>query len=55
MKYIVRPRAWLDIEETMKYLRDQAGDETAIAFGGARKTPLRGSLNNPAWDARDLT
>ena len=32
MKYIVRPRAWLDIEETMKYLRDQAGEETAIRF-----------------------
>jgi plasmid stabilization system protein ParE len=30
MKYIVRPRAWLDLEETMAYLRDQAGDELAI-------------------------
>jgi plasmid stabilization system protein ParE len=32
MKYIVRPRAWLDIEETMKYLRDQAGGEMGIRF-----------------------
>ena len=32
MKYIVRPQAWLDIEETMTYLRDQADDETSIQF-----------------------
>ena len=32
MKYIVRPRAWLDIEETMSYLRDHADEETAIRF-----------------------
>jgi len=32
MKYAVRPRAWLDLEETMAYLRDQAGDELAVRF-----------------------
>ena len=32
MKYTVRPRAWLDLEETMAYLRDQAGDELAVRF-----------------------
>lgn len=32
MKYFVRPRAWLDIEETMAYLRDEADDETAARF-----------------------
>jgi toxin ParE1/3/4 len=34
MKYTVRPRAWLDLEETMAYLRDQAGDELAVRFWG---------------------
>src|ERR1035437_3111240 len=34
MKYMVRPRAWLDLEETMAYLRDQAGDELAVRFWG---------------------
>ena len=32
MNYTVRPRAWLDLEETMEYLRDQAGDEIAVRF-----------------------
>jgi toxin ParE1/3/4 len=32
MTYIIHPRAWLDIEETMTYLREQAGDEIAVRF-----------------------
>ena len=32
MNYTVRSRAWRDLEETMTYLRDEAGDENAIRF-----------------------
>jgi plasmid stabilization system protein ParE len=32
MNYTVYPRAWLDIEETMAYLRDEAGEGTALRF-----------------------
>ncbi|MGH7953614.1 MAG: type II toxin-antitoxin system RelE/ParE family toxin [Limisphaerales bacterium] len=32
MKYTVRPRAWLDIEEIMTYLRDEADEEVAARF-----------------------
>ena len=32
MKYLVRPKAWLDIEESMMWLRDRADDQTAIRF-----------------------
>jgi len=32
MKYTVRPQSWLDIEETMTYLRDHADDEAAARF-----------------------
>jgi toxin ParE1/3/4 len=32
MKYIVRPKAWLDIEESMTWLWARAGDEIAIRF-----------------------
>jgi toxin ParE1/3/4 len=32
MKYIVRPKAWLDIEENMTWLRERADDPTAIRF-----------------------
>lgn len=32
MNYIVRPRAWLDIEETIIYLRDHADIETGVRF-----------------------
>ena len=32
MNYTVHPRAWLDIEETMAYLRDEAGDGMAVRF-----------------------
>jgi toxin ParE1/3/4 len=32
MKYTVRQRAWFDLEETMTYLRQEAGDEIAVRF-----------------------
>jgi toxin ParE1/3/4 len=32
MTCLIYPRAWLDLEETMTYLRDQSGDEIAIRF-----------------------
>jgi plasmid stabilization system protein ParE len=32
MKYTVRPKAWLDLEETMMHLRVEANEETAIRF-----------------------
>jgi plasmid stabilization system protein ParE len=32
MNCLIYPRAWLDIEETMTYLRAEAGDEIAIRF-----------------------
>jgi toxin ParE1/3/4 len=32
MSYTVRPKAWLDIEESMTWLREQASKETAIRF-----------------------
>lgn len=32
MNYTVRSRAWRDIEETMRYLRAEAGDEMAVRF-----------------------
>ena len=32
MNYTIHPRAWLDLEETMTYLRDQAGDEMAVRY-----------------------
>jgi hypothetical protein len=30
MKYIVRLRAWLDVEETMTWFMEHASEETAI-------------------------
>ena len=32
MKYVVRLKAWLDIEESMTWLRERADDQTAIRF-----------------------
>ena len=32
MRYIIRPQAWFDIEETMTYLRDHADGQTAVRF-----------------------
>jgi hypothetical protein len=46
MNYTVRSRAWLDIEETMAYLRDQAGAELAVRFWAQAQATLRPSPGN---------
>ena len=47
MKYAVRPRAWLDLEETMAYLRDQAGDEMALRFWEQAQMTFEGLTRQP--------
>ena len=47
MNYTVRSRAWLDLEETMAYLRDQAGDELAVRFWAQAQATFAGLTRQP--------
>jgi toxin ParE1/3/4 len=47
MKVLIRPQAWLDIEEDMDYLKDKANDETAVRFYDALRSALRELSKQP--------
>ncbi|HEY1719400.1 MAG TPA: type II toxin-antitoxin system RelE/ParE family toxin [Verrucomicrobiae bacterium] len=48
MKYTVRPQSWLDIEETMTYLRDHADDEAAARFWQRTQDTFAALAEQPA-------
>ena len=47
MKYTVRPKAWLDFEESMTYLRAEANEETAIRFWLRAQETFEGLARQP--------
>ena len=48
MKYVVRPKAWLDIEESMTWLRARADDQTAIRFWQKTQETFAALARQPA-------
>jgi toxin ParE1/3/4 len=47
MRVRIRPRAWLDIEETMGYLKEEAGGAMAIRFYGCVRKTMRTLAKQP--------
>jgi toxin ParE1/3/4 len=47
MKVLIRPQAWLDIEQDMDYLEGKAGDETAVRYYTAVRSALRKLSRQP--------
>jgi toxin ParE1/3/4 len=47
MKVLIRPQAWLDIEQDMDYLKSKAGDETAVRYYHAVRSAFRKLSKQP--------
>jgi toxin ParE1/3/4 len=47
MKVLIRPLAWLDIEQDMNYLKSKAGEETAVRYYDAVKSTFKKLSRQP--------
>jgi len=47
MKVLIRPQAWLDIEQDMDYLKGKAGNETAVRYYQSVRSAFRKLSKQP--------
>jgi len=52
MNVLIRPQAWLDIEEDMAYLQEKAGEDVSVGYYNAVRSALSNLSKQPGLGRR---